>query len=99
MIDHGVFSRVRSSSSPADGSPVRVAARRPSSRLATSPGNGQGRSPASGAITESEGAVRNMKRTLRRRYSAGLRGGQGSAEPFGIGAKAMEAAKSLEAQP
>jgi len=40
-----------------------------------------------------------MKRSLRRRYSAALRGGQGSAEPLEIGAKAMEAAKSLEARP
>ena len=39
----------------------------------------------------SDGAVRCMTRSLRRRYSAVLRGGQGSAEPLGIGAKAMEA--------
>jgi hypothetical protein len=40
-----------------------------------------------------------MRRSLRRRFSAVLRGGQGSAGPFGIGAKAMEAAKRLEARP
>jgi hypothetical protein len=40
-----------------------------------------------------------MKRSLRRRYSAVLRGGRGSAGPLEIGAKAMEAVKSLEAQP
>jgi hypothetical protein len=38
-----------SSSSPAGGSPVRVAARRPGSRLAARSGNGPGRSPASKA--------------------------------------------------
>jgi hypothetical protein len=47
----------------------------------------------------SKDAVRSVKRSLRRRYSACLRAGQGSAGPFEIGAKAMEAAKSLEAQP
>src|SRR5215813_2504035 len=40
-----------------------------------------------------------MTRSLRRRYSSVRLGGQGSAEPLEIGAKAMEAAKSLEAQP
>ena len=39
-----------SSSSPAGGSPVRVAARRPVSRLVARPGNGPGRSPASRAL-------------------------------------------------
>lgn len=38
-----------------------------------------------------------MTRSLRRRYSAAWLGGQGSAEPLEIGAKAMEAAESLEA--
>ena len=47
----------------------------------------------------SDDAVRSMTRSLRRRYLAVLRGGQGSAKPLEIGAKAMEAAKSLEAQP
>jgi hypothetical protein len=43
---------------------------------------------------------RSMTRSLRRRYSAArFPGGKGSAEPLEIGAKAMEAAKSLEAQP
>jgi hypothetical protein len=40
----------RSSSSPAGVSPVRVAARRPGSRLAARSGNGPGRSPASKAL-------------------------------------------------
>ena len=39
-----------SSSSPAGGSPVRVGARRPGSRLAARLGNGPGRSPASKAL-------------------------------------------------
>src|SRR5512132_3128646 len=39
-----------SSSSPAGVSPVRVAARRPGSRLAARSGNGSGRSPASRAL-------------------------------------------------
>jgi len=39
-----------SSSPPAGVSPVRVAARRPGSRLAAGPGNGPGRSPASEAL-------------------------------------------------
>ena len=39
-----------SSSSPAGGSPVRIAARRPGSRLAAWSGNGLGRSPASRAL-------------------------------------------------
>ena len=38
------------SSSPAGGSPVRVAARRLGSRLAARSGNGPGRSPASKAL-------------------------------------------------
>src|ERR1700744_4649046 len=89
-----------SSSSPAGGSPVRVAARRPGSRLAARSGNGPGRSPASEALLRgSDDAVRSMKRSLRRRYSAVRKGGQGSAEPLEIGAKAMEAVKCLEAQP
>ena len=37
-----------------------------------------------------------MMRSLRRRYSAAREGGQGSAEPLEIGAKAMEAVKILE---
>ena len=41
---------IRSSSSPAGESPVRVAARRPGSRLAARPGNGPGGSPASKAL-------------------------------------------------
>jgi hypothetical protein len=40
-----------------------------------------------------------VKRSLRRRYSACLWVGQGSAEPFEIGVKAMEAAEILEVQP
>jgi hypothetical protein len=47
----------------------------------------------------SDDAVRSMTRSLRRRYSAALAGGRGSAEPLEIGAKALEPAKSLEAQP
>ena len=39
----------------------------------------------------------SMTRSLRRRYSAVREGGQGSAEPLEIGAKAMEAVRSLEA--
>ncbi len=39
-----------SSSSPAGGSPVRVAARRPGSRLAAPGGNARRRSPASKAL-------------------------------------------------
>src|SRR3954452_18931407 len=43
------YDLIGSSSSPAGGSPVRVAARRPGSRLAARSGNGPGRSPASKA--------------------------------------------------
>jgi Transposase IS66 family len=47
-----VFFVFVSSSSLAGGSPVRVAARRPGSRLAVSSGNGRGRSPASKALND-----------------------------------------------
>jgi hypothetical protein len=40
-----------------------------------------------------------MTRSLRRRYSSARLGGQGSAEPFEIRVKAMEAVQILEAQP
>jgi hypothetical protein len=46
-----------------------------------------------------EDAVRCMKRSLRRRYSACFRVGAGRAGPLEIGVKAVEAAMSLEAQP
>jgi hypothetical protein len=50
-------------------------------------------------VRGSNRAVRSIKRSLWRRYSAVRKGGTGRAEPFEIGAKAMEAVKSLEAQP
>jgi hypothetical protein len=87
-----------SSSSPAGVSPVRVAARSLVAgwRLGLETGRSEPsvKSPCGG----SDDAVRSMTRSLRRRYSAVRVGGQGSAEPLEIGAKAMEAAKSLEAQ-
>ena len=66
--------------------------------LAARSGNAPGRSPASKPCMGSDDAVRNMTRSLRRRYSsARLPGGQGSAEPLEIGAKAMGAVQSLDA--
>ena len=56
-----------SSSSLASGSPVRVAARRPGSRLAVSSGNGRGRSPASKALSGSDWTARRSQRPNRRR--------------------------------
>ncbi len=55
------------SSSPAGVRPVRVAARRPGSRLAARSGNGSGRSPASKAFWGSNQTVCSIKRSLPRR--------------------------------
>jgi hypothetical protein len=86
-----------SSSSPAGGSAVRELPGGPVAdwRLGLEMGRvgAQRRKPEWG----SGDAVRSMTRSLRRRYSsARLPGGQGSAEPLEIGAKAMEAVQSLE---
>ena len=70
-----------SSSSPAGVSPVRVAARRPGSRLAARSGNGPGRSPASkalsGGATERSVASSEACRVV----SGPPSGGEGRAEP------------------
>ena len=84
---------IGSSSSPAGESPVRVAARRPGSRLAAWSGNGSGRSPASkaplGEATERSVAEAKPAASLDMRESRAGR----------ITAKAMEAVKILEVQP
>ena len=89
-----------SSSSLAGGSPVRVAARRPGSRLAVSSGNGRGRSPASkalfGGATGRSAALREVCSVVRGPARVGGSRGSRAAE-FTV--KAMDAVKSLEAQP
>src|SRR5215471_12066179 len=87
------------SSSPAGVSPVRVAARRPGSRLAARSGNGSGRSPASKALLGEQlsGPQREAKPAAS--LVPVLLGGAGGAEPVEVRVKAMEGAKSLEVRP
>ena len=89
-----------SSSSLAGVSPVRVAARRPGSRLAASSGNGRGRSPASEALLGGAtgcGPQRYAKPAAS--LEVRLRGGSRGSRAAEITVKAMEAVKCLEAQP
>jgi len=90
-----------SSSSPAGVSPVRVAARRPGSRLAARSGNGPGRSPASRAL-QGGATERSVASSEACRVVIAARplrvGGRGS-RVASFTAKATEGVKSLECSP
>jgi hypothetical protein len=87
-----------SSCLPAGVSPVRVAARRPGSRLAASGGNARCRSPTSKALFGgSDRPARSIKRILQPREASPVRG-QGGAEPLNSRRRPMEGAEVLEVQ-
>src|SRR5204863_6336556 len=92
------YDLIGSSSSPAGGSPVRVAARRPGSRLAARSGNGPGRSPASKAL-QGGATMRSVASSEACRVVIAARpfgrGGRGS-RVASFTAKATEGGKSLE---
>jgi hypothetical protein len=80
-------------------SPVRVAARRPGSRLAARSGDGPGRSPASKALLgERLSGPQREAKPAASLVPARL-GGRGGAEPVEVRVKALEGAKSLECGP
>src|SRR3954467_1670207 len=91
------YDLIGSSSSPAGGSPVRVAARRPGSRLAARSGNGPGRSPVSkalqGGATGRSAASREVCSVVRGPAREGGSRGSRAAE---ITAKATDAVKILD---
>ena len=82
---------------PACVSAVRVAARRPGSRLAAGPGNGPARSPASKALAGGA-TVRSVRRSPPRRQWF-RKGGERERRARALGVKAMAAVKSLDAWP